>query len=130
MALSLLPEGIGILEGGVDGLLRQMDFDAARFEIHKEYSTYYEAGLAVLGGVMGMMDVHPDIFEPLLYGGTALLASKGGQWAYHQANPSKGALTATSTSYPTYGGGPGMSVLGGAQVGSNGRLRNERVGIL
>lgn len=132
MTLSLLPTGIGLLEGGVDGLIRQNDTNNGRVEIHKEYSTYYEAALFVGGAVMGMMDVHPDIFEPLVYGGGALLASKGGQWAMQQAAP---ATTTTTTSTSTSGGGPGQPFRA-TPANRNGNAinyggdRTERVGIL
>lgn len=130
MALSLLPTGISLLAGGVDGLLRQNDANNGRTEIHKEYSTYYEGGIFAGGAVMGMFDVHPDLYEPLLYVGGGLLASKFGQWAMAQANSSSssssGSTTTSISTSTSSGGGPGLGSTGIRY----GQYRDEPAGIL
>ncbi|HUY55357.1 MAG TPA: hypothetical protein VMV23_09395 [Candidatus Nanopelagicaceae bacterium] len=134
MALSLLPTGISVLAGGVDGLLRQNDANNGRTMIHQQYSTYYEGGLLVLGGVMGMFDVHPDLFEPFLYGGGFGIASKGGQWAMEQASPKATTTTTTGTGTGAAATGGGRGPGGGSALGNPGinygAYRDEPAGVL
>ncbi len=127
MSLSLLPTGISVLAGGVDGLLRQNDANNGRIAIHTQYSTYYEGGLFVLGGVMGMFDVHPDLFEPFLYGGGFGISSKFGQWAMQQAG--SGSTTGTTGTTGAAGGGPGPAVIAGSGLNTR-QYRVEPVGAL
>ena len=125
MALRLLPTGISLVNGGVDGLLRQNDLNNGRAEIHKQYSSYYEAVGFVGGLVAALMGAHPDLADPFLYSSGALLASKAGQWTVFKTE-----AAATQTATPTYGGGAAWAAMGGARQIQYGGRRNATAGIL
>jgi len=127
MALRLLPTGIAVVNGGVDGLLRQNDLNNARVEIHKQYSTYYE-GAGFLGGLLAaLFGAHPDLADPFLYSSASLLASKAGQWTVFKTE-----AAATQTATPTYGGGAAYAAMGrqGARQIQYGGRREATAGIL
>ncbi|MGH7611602.1 MAG: hypothetical protein ACREN4_06255 [Candidatus Dormibacteria bacterium] len=127
MALSLLPTGIALLDGGVDGLLRQNDLNNGRTKIHKQYSTWYEAVGFVGGLAAALLGAHPDIADPFVYGSGALLASKGGQWALQESQSSTSTTTTSTT-----GGGAAYGVMrgGGARAIAYGGRRNATAGVL
>ena len=127
MALRLLPTGIAVINGSVDGLLRQNDLNNGRVEIHKQYSSYYE-GVGFVGGLLAaLLGAHPDLADPFLYSSGALLASKAGQWTVYKTEAS-----ATQTATPTYGGGAAYAAMRGhgAPAIQYGGRRNASAGIL
>jgi hypothetical protein len=116
--IGLLPEGLVVVEGALNGVLQQNDDNAGRTQIHMQYSTWYEAALLVGGLGLGIFGSHPDIFEPLLYGGTFGLTSKAGKWAVQQSSSGSGTGTTTTTTSAAAlrvinGGGQAMAEVGG-----------------
>jgi hypothetical protein len=105
--LALVPTGIVLIEGGIDGLIQQNDLNNGRTAFHQQWSTYYEGGLFVLGGLLSLFNVHPDISEPMLFGGGFGISSKFGRWALQAA---QGSSSSSS------GGGPGNNLLQLPQV--------------
>ncbi len=113
--IGLLPEGLTLVEGALNGVLQQNDANAGRTQVHLQWSTWYEAGLLVGGLGLGIIGSHPDLFEPLLYGGTFGLATKAGMWAVQQSSSNKTGTGTTTTAAPlrVINGGQGMAELGG-----------------
>ena len=131
--IGLLPEGLVVVEGALNGVLQQNDDNAGRTEFHKQYSTWYEAALFVGGLGLGLIGGHPDLFEPLLYGGTFGLVSKGGQWAVQQASKSSTTTSTGGGALRVINGGQAMAELGGGHRAPQiqyGVYKQEPAGVL
>jgi len=77
------------MAGGIDGLLRQEDFYRKATTPYKTYALYYEAALIAGGAAVSHFLHSPYEGAPLLYGGTALLASNLTEylWMMSRGNP-------------------------------------------
>lgn len=81
---NVLAGGVGV----IDGVLLSNDIDKARanmdgsaIEGEFPWSTMFEAAAFIGGAGLDLMRWSPDITEPLMYGGIALLGSRGGRMA-------------------------------------------------
>lgn len=83
--MRLLPIGVGVVTGAVDGAIALADAKAGRNTNLKQWSTYAEAGGLVVSALAGMNRVHSDLWEPVFYGTLTLLSRRAGAWAGHQA---------------------------------------------
>lgn len=119
--IRLLPVGVEVIAGGLDGVLRQNDSNNGRTAIQKQYATWYEAALTLAGAGLGMFRYHPDVWEPLLYGGLYGLASKTGQYVMAKQS---GSTTTSGWVHAPMAMTPAWS---GRDLYSN---RNQPVGIL
>jgi hypothetical protein len=95
----LLPTALGVIEGGLDGVLRDADAKAGRASkgsLH-EYSTWYEAALfALSAGALLFTRMNEDLIDPGFYGSAFALGSRFGSYAGTKA----GLTTAAATGGP------------------------------
>lgn len=76
----LFPVAVAAGIGLVDGTVADNDARSGRVALTKQYSSYLEAGLLAAGFAMETWGrFSPDLTQPMLIGGTVLLAKKVGQ---------------------------------------------------
>ncbi|HUY55356.1 MAG TPA: hypothetical protein VMV23_09390 [Candidatus Nanopelagicaceae bacterium] len=80
MALELLPTGVSVIAGGMDGVLRAYDDSRGASLFPKQYSFYYEAALTIAGGALAFVGSESELTHPFLYGGTWRIGSRLGYW--------------------------------------------------
>ena len=121
----VMPLGVSIVVGGLDGVIRQGDLAAGK-PWWKENSTYFEGAALAVGLGLGLFGrFHADIVEPLMYSSAALLSGKVGAWGAQKLE------TAPAAAAAGYAGVPAMSELGAAYAAPQlfGRIRQEPVGL-